>query len=893
MTLEKGQRLGPYEIEAPAGKGGMGEVYRAKDTRLDRTVAIKVLPSHSAMNADMRARFEREAKTISSLNHPNVCTLHDVGHENGVDFLVMEFLEGEPLDERLGRGKFGAAEALEIGSQIAGALDAAHRKGLVHRDLKPSNIVLTKDGAKLLDFGLAKFQVDAITGMDEETRTTPVTGAGAIVGTLQYMSPEQLEGKEADARSDIFSIGATLYEMVTGQRAFTGDSKASLIGSIMKEQPRAVSELQPTSPPALDRVIKKCLEKDADDRWQSARDLKDELAWIASAGSQAGVAAPLALRRRVRLRLAWILAVVATSAAAILGVREMTRVPQSWPTLRYSLPMPEGITGIDWPQLSPDGRYIAFQGYDSSGTSQIWIRSMNSPDAHPIPGTANSRRPFWSPDSRYLAFFEGGGGTRPLRRVPVAGGTPQVICEHTGYDGHWGVGDIILFDDSIGVIFAVQASGGTPREVTAIDSSRGEVNHGWPHMLPDGRHFLYVSNSENASGSRTLLVGDLESSDTRILGSVDSRPVFASPNYVLYAKNEVVVAQELDFGDLEFSGPAYELIDSIDFWGNRQPSAINLSASNNGILAWQKGGRSQFERYYFIWVDRAGRILDTAGVAVGIWGGNCGAELSPDDKRVAFALRSIGDERRQAIYICDLTLNITYLLTSAGHYQDAVLWSPDASSVAYREIDTVNVHTVKYCTVADPFPITVFTTDSSNVNPLKWYPDGKLLCGEWPEAPHKPRIMDIDLNQTGPPTTRYTFPAFTRFGEVSPDDRFVINHEPAGTAGPSTVYINELTETGRRWHLPPGWRHTTWNPQGSEIVLVADGQFKSVKIEGSDGFNHGEPRILFPNIWGNRLLEVKVGNDGSRLLLVVAEPKEEAQDEIQVFLNWRAELEEK
>jgi eukaryotic-like serine/threonine-protein kinase len=267
MSLQSGQRLGPYEIEAPAGKGGMGEVYRARDTRLDRTVAIKILPSHAAMNAEARARFEREAKTISSLNHPHICTLYDVGHQDGIDYLVMEFMEGEPLDERLKRGRFETVEALNIGAQIAAALDAAHRKGLIHRDLKPSNIYLTKEGAKLLDFGLAKLHAEAVTGMETETRTTPVTGSGAIVGTLQYMSPEQLEGREADARSDVFAFCATLYEMLTGQRAFSGESRASLIGSIMKEQPRSISELQEASPPALDRLIKKCLQKDPDDRW--------------------------------------------------------------------------------------------------------------------------------------------------------------------------------------------------------------------------------------------------------------------------------------------------------------------------------------------------------------------------------------------------------------------------------------------------------------------------------------------------------------------------------------------------------------------------------------------------------------------------------------------------
>ncbi|MCK4373320.1 MAG: serine/threonine protein kinase, partial [candidate division Zixibacteria bacterium] len=298
MTLEKGQRLGPYEIEKPLGAGGMGEVYKARDTRLDRVVAIKVIPSRSAMNADMRARFEREAKTISSLNHPNICTLHDVGHQDGVDYLVMEFLEGETLEDRLKRGRLDTTEALDIGSQIARALDTAHRKSLVHRDLKPSNIFLTKERAKLLDFGLAKLQAEAITGMNDETRTTPVTGAGTIVGTLQYMSPEQLEGREADVRSDIFAFGATMYEMVTGRRAFTGDSKASLIGSIMRDEPRAISELQPTSPPALDRLIIKCMQKDSDRRWQTAGDLRDELEWIASAGSQAGLPAPVSSRRR-------------------------------------------------------------------------------------------------------------------------------------------------------------------------------------------------------------------------------------------------------------------------------------------------------------------------------------------------------------------------------------------------------------------------------------------------------------------------------------------------------------------------------------------------------------------------------------------------------------------
>jgi len=324
LALKKGQKLGPYEVEAPAGAGGMGEVYRARDTRLDRTVAIKVLPEHSAWNDEARIRFEREAKTISGLNHPNICTLYDVGHQDGTDYLVMEFLQGESLAERLRKGKLEVQETLQIGAQIAAALDAAHRRGLVHRDLKPGNVILTKEGAKLLDFGLAKFQVEAVEGMGNETQTTPVTGAGAIVGTLQYMSPEQLEGREADARSDIFALGATLYEMLTGERAFSGESKASLIGSIMKDVPRSISEISPLLPPALDRTIRKCLEKSPDDRWQSARDLRDELLWLGStdAASVAVANAPARRRWRTRVVPTLLLAVAMVSTYLFIKVNQ-------------------------------------------------------------------------------------------------------------------------------------------------------------------------------------------------------------------------------------------------------------------------------------------------------------------------------------------------------------------------------------------------------------------------------------------------------------------------------------------------------------------------------------------------------------------------------------------
>ena len=406
MSLTPGQRLGPYEIESPAGAGGMGEVYRAKDTRLDRTVAIKVLPARTAQNADLRARFEREARAISSLNHPNICILHDVGHEGGMDYLVMEYLEGETLGERIQQGPIELEEALNIAAQIADALDKAHRQGLVHRDLKPGNVVLTKTGAKLLDFGLAKLQISGgvVEGISGVTQTTPLTGAGTIIGTIQYMSPEQLEGGEADVRSDIFAFGALLYEMLSGSRAFAGKSQASLIASILKEKPRSLSEVMPMSPPTLDRLVRKCLEKDPEDRWQSARDLSDELRWISQSGSQAGIPAPIASRRKLRFRLAWAVATAAIIVAIGYAYIWHTRPEPKEEVVRFAIEPGDVFESISWPQISPDGRYISFKGTDTSSQDRIWIRPMNSNDAFPLNGTEGALRPFWSPDSRYLAY---------------------------------------------------------------------------------------------------------------------------------------------------------------------------------------------------------------------------------------------------------------------------------------------------------------------------------------------------------------------------------------------------------------------------------------------------------------------------------------------------------
>ncbi len=528
MPLPQGTRLGPYEILAPLGAGGMGEVYRARDTRLERTVAIKVLPSHLSADEHRRERFEREARTISQLTHPHICALYDVGRQDGTDFLVMEHIEGETLTERLVKGALSSEQYLRYGIEISGALDHAHRHGIVHRDLKPGNVMLTKSGVKLLDFGLAKFAAPpaalSLSALPTEA-ARQLTDTGQILGTLQYMSPEQLEGKEADARSDLFAFGAVLYEMATGRKAFTGKSQASLIAAILQNEPEPISKVSPLTPPALDRVVRACLAKDPEDRWQTAHDVMLQLQWISEGGSQAGIPAPVAARRRGRERLAWGVVAALLVTSAILGAAYWRSRAAPSVSLRLSLLPPEGKTfsfigegyGQDAPApvaISPDGRRLVFGAQDADSV-RLYMRLLDSFEAQPLEGTADAWFPFWSPDGASIGFFQ----ESKLKRIRAGGGPAEVIAgAPNARGGSWGRDGTILFaPKGGGAIFRVSEKGGTPTPVTFPSAPESVLTHRFPSFLPDGRHFLYLA-------FKTLESAKLRDDELGILiGSIDSR----------------------------------------------------------------------------------------------------------------------------------------------------------------------------------------------------------------------------------------------------------------------------------------------------------------------------------------------------------------------------------
>jgi len=881
MALAPNARLGPYEIIAPLGAGGMGEIYKARDTRLDRTVAIKICAVR------FTDRFEREARAISSLNHPHICALYDIGRENSMEFLVMEHLEGETLEARLHNGPLPLADALRIAIQIAGALDAAHRKGVIHRDLKPGNVMLTSAGAKLLDFGLAKIaEAPAPTGSNTSLPTVAqtITTEGAILGTFQYMAPEQMEGKECDPRSDIFSFGALLYEMITGRKAFTGPSQASLITALMSADPPPVSAAQPMASPALDRLIGKCLAKSPDERWQSARDLLSELQWIAEAGSQAGVPAPAAARRYHRQRLPWLVAGASAAlflVSLVFTVPHLREQPAKSVAVRFQVPAPEKLSFhfYDLPAVSPDGERIAFTASTSANdANKLFVRPLSAPTATQISVPGSVYFPFWSPDGRQIAFV----GETTLQKVDVAGGPPITLCQTQGValGGTWSRDGVILVPIR-GLLHRLPAAGGEPKPLGSL--AKGETAQRWPQFLPDGKHYLYLSVSAQPD-LEGIYVASLDGGERKLIVTTQANAVYVPSGHLLYVKGDVLMAQPFDLRNLKLLDEPRPITDHIAMTASFSiiPFAI-FAASPNGVLVWRNGSETSASQLQ--WFDRNGRKLGVVGGAADF----SGPILSPDEKKLAVGIMDPQTKTRD-IWVIDLVRGTRTRLTFDPADDINPVWSPDGTRIAFTSNRKGERDLYQKPADGSGQEELLLEAKDGQKNAEDWSPDGKyLLYNHQPSGQTHLYVMPLAGDRKPVPFLKTAFR--TDEGQFSPNGRWLAYC--SNESGEREIYVQgfklDPSQPRGKWQVSTtGGTEPRWRHDGKELYYYAGKGLMAVEVK-TDGasFEAGIPKPLFdvrvPASGRNHFL---VSRDGQRFLVI--EPVEETGNApMQVLVNWR------
>jgi eukaryotic-like serine/threonine-protein kinase len=878
MALAAGTKLGPYEIQSPLGAGGMGEVYLARDTRLERTVAVKILPPHLSSNIEAKQRFEREARAISSLNHPNICTLHDVGHQDGTDFLVMEYLEGETLGDRLMQGPLSLEQVLKCGIEICEGLEKAHKNGVIHRDLKPGNIMLTKSGAKLMDFGLAKAAPAQQPPASSLTMTLsgpsagqlqPLTAQGMVLGTFQYMSPEQLEGKEADARSDIFALGAVLYEMASGRRAFTGKSQASIVAAILASEPQPISAVQPMSPPALDRVVRTCMAKDPDERWQTAHDVKLQLQWIAEAGSQAGIPAPVAARRRISQKLAWTLAAVASAVAIAFAIGFVLRAPAPIHPLRVSiLPPEQHVFDPLSIALSPDGTKLAFVAAASGGAPQLWVRPLDSTAAQPLAGSDDAAFPFWSPDSRTLGFFAQG----KLKIIDASGGAVQTLADAAQpRGGAWGVGGTILYaPDATSAMFRIPAAGGIPSHAIGAEKAASTVGSPrWPAFLPDGRHFIFYQFAPDEQGGArgSVHLSALDSQQDTTLVASDCRAQYASGHLVFVHGGNLMI-QDFDEKKLKLTGNPVPIAEQVRA-ESRGAAAFSLSSDGKLIFA---GG--QAATLDLAWYDRSGKRGDAIDS-----GTFQDAHISPDGKKVSAAREDAAGHLE--IYIYDLVRGTKSQFSFSQSRDDDPVWSPDGNTIVFDSARNGKIDL--YTRPANGArQEELLYHDDLDKYPSSWSSDGKYIVYETFANNHFDTWVMPMFGDHKP----YAFlqeKYNTRYPVFSPDSKWMAF--TSFEAGHSQVYIVAFPKPGGKFLVGEGLG-SVWSRNGKEILYLDDhSHMASVEVTGhGDSVELGKPQILFPT----QSRQFEASADGKRLLMLQA-PVENSSD-LTLVVNWPQEL---
>ena len=843
-SLVAGTRLGPYEIQEQIGAGGMGEVYKAVDTRLDRTVAIKVLPPQWAENTEMRQRFEREAQIIASLNHPNICVLHDIGKQDNRSFLVMEYLEGETLAARILREPVPWDEALKLAIMMADALDKAHRRGVIHRDLKPSNVILTESGPKILDFGLAKWKTprsgsSSISASQAPTRTD-LTTMGSILGTLQYMAPEQLEGIEADARTDIFSFGAVLHEMVTGKKAFEGKSRVLLMSAIATSAPEPLSAAQPESPAVLNHVVKTCLAKDPAERWQTARDLLAELEWVAATGGDTGLQAPAAAawwKGQILYRALPVLAALLVAALAVPAWFYFSgaRVKEEF---RFRIPVsataaPAAVTGFSANNnaganfdISPDGRSLVFATRVNFGDPFVlYVRPLGSVTPQKLAGTEGADLPFWSADGRSIGFIAAG----KLKKIEATGGPPQDICEATSFQGGaWNLEGTIVFGTPSG-LFRVSAQGGKPESITSLGQE--ETGHFWPRFLPDGRRFLYTVWTGQAA-KRAVYVGTLGSKEkTRVLAA-ESNVSYAEPGYLVFQRENTVYAQAFQAGKLALTGEPVRLADEVAYGSNGQGS---FAVSPTGVLVYFQGGgaiggagSTETADWQLAWIDRGGRMAETVGPP----GPYRGLEVSPDGKRVAVHRHEAagGD-----IWVIEPRGSVTRLTFDASHHNSMPVWSPDGNRIVYSALQKGKWGLYQTLSSGSGKEELLFESESPKA-PMSWSPDGKRIVFWVQDAKTGSDLWVLPLDGDKKPAPLIATPAIETHGQISPDGQWIAYTSNA--TGRNEVYVQPFPAGSGRYQISnrggdwPRWKRDSKELLYHSIAPNLDGAAVNIPFVG-------------------------------------------------------------
>jgi len=830
----------------------MGEVYRAKDTRLDRTVAIKILPSHLSDNPEAKQRFEREARAISSLNHPNICVLHDVGAQDGVSYLVMEYVQGETLDTRLQKGSLPSKQALECGIQICDALEKAHRAGIVHRDLKPGNIMLTASGAKLLDFGLAK-PTAALLGAQPLGHLTPstptmnltaltappanVTQQGTIVGTFQFMAPEVLQGQESDARSDIFSFGCVLYEMITGRRAFEGKSQISVASAILDKEPESITMIQPMVPAGVDHVVQGCLTKDPQTRWQSAADISRELRWIASGASGVSKALPEPPRSRWSQYLPWAVAAAVLVAAVLWSA---LRAPAPVRTMRSFLPPPAEM-GFDFtgdfsgpPAINADGTAVAFCARNQKERDSLWVQSLGDLSAKKLDGTEGASFPFWSADGKFVGFFADG----HLKKVLAAGGPATVLADTPNpRGGAWNQDNVIIYEpDYRDSIWRISAAGGTPQRLTKFEGGK-HTTHRWPVFLPDGKHFLFFATNHSGGSEQGIYIGSLEDGSYKHVLDADSGAQYGS-GYLLYHLQSQLLAQKFDPASGAVSGDPTPVANVVEY--DTGTWHTTFAVSQNGVLVYEPGSKTLGTDLF--WLDRSGKTIGKAGER-GFYKGS--GRISPDGKRLAVAM---GDPQAD-IWVFDLARGSRTRLTFGGGTNLQPSWTADGQRVVYvRQNGTTAVSgtslRTRLANGAGQEEVLMEGNPSGDARTLlapQLSPDGKYLVHTEQSGPTATGIWALPL--TGdkkpfpvvqPPTPQ----ARIVQSRLSPDGRWLAYSSTE--SGREEVYVTHFPSGQGKWQVSqnggsfPGWRADSkelWFVATDSTLQVATVNPKSTEFE--------------------------------------------------------------